>query len=72
MNSGTVVSREMLARHVWKATVRHTSMDNVTDVHIAHIRRKIAAPSAAVRSPRSQRESANGAYLPVVLTLRPR
>jgi DNA-binding response OmpR family regulator len=44
VNRGTVVSREMLARDVWKATVRHTSLDNVIDVHIAHIRRKIDDP----------------------------
>lgn len=41
LNSGTVVSREMLARDVWKTTVRYTSIDNVIDVHIARIRRKI-------------------------------
>jgi len=41
LNSGTVVSREMVARDVWKTTVRYTSMDNVIDVHIARIRRKI-------------------------------
>ncbi len=44
MNRGTVVSREMLARDVWKTTVRYTSLDNVIDVHIAHIRRKIDDP----------------------------
>src|SRR5271170_7436355 len=36
-----VVSREMLARDVWKQTMRHTPLDNVIDVHIARIRRKI-------------------------------
>jgi len=45
-NRGTVVSREMLARDVWKATVRYTSLDNVIDVHIARIRRKIDDPFA--------------------------
>jgi DNA-binding response OmpR family regulator len=44
LNNGTVVSREMVARDVWKTTVRYTSMDNVIDVHIARIRRKIDDP----------------------------
>jgi two-component system, OmpR family, copper resistance phosphate regulon response regulator CusR len=44
VNRGTVVSREMLARDVWKVTVRYTSLDNVIDVHIARIRRKIDDP----------------------------
>ncbi len=38
---GRVVSREMLARDVWKETTRHTPLDNVIDVHIARLRRKI-------------------------------
>lgn len=41
LNKGAVVSREMLARDVWKSEVRYTSLDNVIDVHIAHIRRKL-------------------------------
>jgi two-component system, OmpR family, copper resistance phosphate regulon response regulator CusR len=41
IHNGQVVSREMLARDVWKETVRHTPLDNVIDVHIARIRRKI-------------------------------
>jgi two-component system copper resistance phosphate regulon response regulator CusR len=36
-----VVSREMLARDVWKETMRHTPLDNVIDVHMARLRRKI-------------------------------
>lgn len=44
VNSGTVVSREMVARDVWKTTVRYTSLDNVIDVHIARIRRKLDDP----------------------------
>jgi DNA-binding response OmpR family regulator len=44
INRGTVVSREMVARDVWKTTVRYTSLDNVIDVHIARIRRKIDDP----------------------------
>jgi DNA-binding response OmpR family regulator len=43
-NRGTVVSREMITRDVWKATVRYTSLDSVIDVHIARIRRKIDDP----------------------------
>jgi len=41
LNAGTVVSREMIARDVWKTTVRYTSMDNIIDVHIARIRKKV-------------------------------
>ena len=40
-NRGRVVSREMLARDVWKETSRYTPLDNVIDVHIARLRRKI-------------------------------
>jgi two-component system, OmpR family, copper resistance phosphate regulon response regulator CusR len=40
-NRGRVVSREMLARDVWKETDRATPLDNVIDVHIARLRRKI-------------------------------
>lgn len=36
-----VVSREMLARDVWKETVRHSPLDNVIDVHMVRIRRKV-------------------------------
>ncbi len=41
---GRVVSREMLARDVWKETERYTPLDNVIDVHIAHLRRKLDEP----------------------------
>jgi DNA-binding response OmpR family regulator len=44
LHSGSVVSREMVARDVWKTTVRYTSLDNVIDVHIARIRKKIDDP----------------------------
>jgi two-component system, OmpR family, copper resistance phosphate regulon response regulator CusR len=40
-HQGRVVSREMLARDVWRETVRHTPLDNVIDVHMARIRRKV-------------------------------
>lgn len=39
-----VVSREMLARDVWKEPARHTPIDNVIDVHIARLRRKLDDP----------------------------
>lgn len=43
---GEIVTREMLAREVWRETRRMTSLDNVIDVHMAHLRRKIDANSA--------------------------
>jgi len=39
-----VVSREMLARDVWNETGRYTPLDNVIDVHIAHLRQKLDEP----------------------------
>lgn len=44
LNRGTVVSREMLGRNVWKQTARHTSLDNVIDVQMVRVRRKIDDP----------------------------
>jgi DNA-binding response OmpR family regulator len=40
----TVVSREMIAREVWHATERATPLDNVIDVHVARLRRKLDEP----------------------------
>jgi two-component system copper resistance phosphate regulon response regulator CusR len=40
-NRGHVVSREMLTRDVWEETGRHTPLDNVIDVHVARLRRKV-------------------------------
>jgi two-component system, OmpR family, copper resistance phosphate regulon response regulator CusR len=40
-HQGHVVSREMLARDVWKETGRATPLDNVIDVHIARLRKKV-------------------------------
>lgn len=40
---GQTVPREMLARDVWKETDRATPLNNVIDVHIARLRRKIDA-----------------------------
>jgi two-component system copper resistance phosphate regulon response regulator CusR len=39
-----VVSREMLARYVWKEIARATPLDNVMDVHINRLRRKVDEP----------------------------
>lgn len=41
LHQGRVVSREMLARDVWKEMGRHTPIDNVIDVHVARLRRKV-------------------------------
>ena len=38
---GQIVSREMLAHDVWKETARMTPLDNVMDVHMTRLRRKI-------------------------------
>jgi DNA-binding response OmpR family regulator len=40
-HQGHVVSREMLTREVWKEAGRHTPLDNVIDVHVARLRRKV-------------------------------
>ena len=39
-----VVSREMLTREVWKEASRYTPIDNVIDVQIARLRRKLDDP----------------------------
>lgn len=36
-----VVSRDTLAREVWKETAHSTTLDNVIDVHVSRLRRKI-------------------------------
>jgi len=36
----------MLAADVWKETERHTPLDNVIDVHMVRIRRKVDEGSA--------------------------
>lgn len=38
---GEIVTRDMLAKDVWKTTARATPLDNVIDVHIARLRKKI-------------------------------
>jgi two-component system copper resistance phosphate regulon response regulator CusR len=45
-NQGQVVTREMLAKDVWQETQRATPLDNVIDVHIARLRKKIDEPFA--------------------------
>jgi len=39
-----IVSREMLARSIWKESARATPLDNVMDVHINRLRRKVDEP----------------------------
>lgn len=38
---GQVVTRQMLAQEVWREPNRATPLDNVIDVHLAHLRKKI-------------------------------
>jgi two-component system copper resistance phosphate regulon response regulator CusR len=45
-HEGQVVSRGTLARDVWNETGRSMPLDNVIDVHIARLRRKIDVGSA--------------------------
>ncbi|HVG53682.1 MAG TPA: response regulator transcription factor [Vicinamibacterales bacterium] len=45
-HQGQVVPRETLARDVWQETSRTTPLDNVIDVHIARLRRKVDAEHA--------------------------
>jgi two-component system copper resistance phosphate regulon response regulator CusR len=40
-HQGQVVLRDTLAREVWKEPTRGTPLNNVIDVHIARLRRKI-------------------------------
>lgn len=40
-HAGQIVSREMLARDVWQEFERGTPLDNVIDVHVVRLRRKI-------------------------------
>jgi two-component system copper resistance phosphate regulon response regulator CusR len=43
-HQGRVVSREMLAREVWNEPDRLTPIDNVIDVHVARLRKKVDQP----------------------------
>jgi two-component system, OmpR family, copper resistance phosphate regulon response regulator CusR len=40
-HQGQTVTRQMLAKDVWHELQRATPLDNVIDVHIAHLRRKV-------------------------------
>ena len=44
---GQPVSRDLLAREVWKVNRRLTPLDNVIDVHLSHLREKIDKDAAA-------------------------
>jgi DNA-binding response OmpR family regulator len=44
-HQGHLVSREMLAREVWKEPRRGTPLDNVIDVQIARLRKKVDSDS---------------------------
>jgi DNA-binding response OmpR family regulator len=43
-HAGHTVSREMLARDVWSEPERNPTTDNLIDVHIARLRRKLDEP----------------------------
>ena len=45
-HKGTIVSREMLSKEVWKEAGRATPIDNVIDVHLVRLRRKIDSGSS--------------------------
>jgi DNA-binding response OmpR family regulator len=40
-HQGHIVSREALARDVWRESGRSTTLDNVVDVHMTRLRRKV-------------------------------
>jgi DNA-binding response OmpR family regulator len=40
-HQGEIVTRHMLARDVWREPNRATPLDNVIDVHLAHLRKKV-------------------------------
>lgn len=46
-HAGSLVSREMLGKQVWVQLQRGTPLDNVIDVHIARVRRKVDHDSEA-------------------------
>jgi two-component system, OmpR family, copper resistance phosphate regulon response regulator CusR len=46
-HQGNLVSREMLAKDVWKEPRRATPLDNVIDVQMARLRRKVDLDGAA-------------------------
>lgn len=40
-HAGEIVDRERLAREVWRMTERATPIDNVIDVYVSRVRRKV-------------------------------
>jgi two-component system, OmpR family, copper resistance phosphate regulon response regulator CusR len=40
-HAGEIVPREMIARDVWQQEHRSTSLDNVIDVHLFRLRKKV-------------------------------
>jgi two-component system, OmpR family, copper resistance phosphate regulon response regulator CusR len=40
-HQGSPVTRQMIAQEIWREPRRLTSLDNVIDVHLAHLRRKV-------------------------------
>jgi DNA-binding response OmpR family regulator len=42
-HAGRTVSRDTIAHEVWQQPLRATPLDNVIDVHVAHLRRKLEA-----------------------------
>jgi two-component system copper resistance phosphate regulon response regulator CusR len=40
-HAGEIVSRSMIAQDVWRETNRSTPLDNVIDVHVTRLRRKV-------------------------------
>jgi DNA-binding response OmpR family regulator len=43
-NQGELVARRTIAREVWKETARADSLDNVIDVHLGRLRKKVDDP----------------------------
>ena len=46
-HEGQVVSREALVHEVWRESARSTTLDNVIDVHMARLRKKLEGDSGA-------------------------
>jgi DNA-binding response OmpR family regulator len=44
---GRIVSRDSLARELWKESARTSSLNNVIDVHMARLRRKLDVSSSS-------------------------
>jgi DNA-binding response OmpR family regulator len=49
LHAGRIVTREMLAADVWRETNRATPIDNVIDVHMANLRKKLEQGGGAKR-----------------------